>query len=106
MATAQDTRIDQLTERVERLEADVQALRAARQKTTYQPSPSAPDQLDPTAHLWANKAMLREASRRLLAELGIKDRTPIGALELQRRMAQASLDPDEFSRGIMEMRDE
>jgi len=106
MATAQDTRIDQLAERVERLEVAVQALRAEQQKTVDQVHFPAVDQPDPAAHLWADKEMLWQASRRLLAELGIEDRVPVGALELQRRMAQAGLEPNEFSLGILEMRDE
>ena len=106
MATAQDTRIDQLAERVERLEADMQMLRAEQRTTAQQATSSATDQRDPAAHLWADKEMLREASRGLLDELGIKDRTPIGALELQRCMAEAGLEPNEFSQGIIKMRDE
>jgi uncharacterized protein YcbX len=104
MATAQDTRIDQLAERVERLEADVQALSAERQKVVDQAPFPATSQPDPAAHLWADKEMLRQASRRLLAELGIEQR-PVDIYDLQRRMGE-QLPNNELSRGIIEMRDE
>lgn len=104
MATAQDTRIDQLAERVERLEADVQTLRAQQRITAPQAPASPTDQPDPAAHLWADKEMLRQASRRLLAELGIEQRF-VDVYDLQRRMGE-QLPGNELSRGIIEMRDE
>lgn len=104
MATAQNTRIDQLTERVERLEAVVQTLRAERQRTEQQVPASPTEQTDPAAHLWADKEMLQQASRRLLAELGIEHRH-VDIYELQRRMGE-QLPNNELSRGIIEMRDE
>jgi hypothetical protein len=104
MATAQDTRIDQLAERVERLEADMQMLRAEQRTTAQQATSSATDQRDPAAHLWADKEMLREASRRLLIELGIEQRH-VDIYDLQRRMGE-QLPNNELSRGIIEMRNE
>jgi hypothetical protein len=45
--------------------------------------------------------------RKFLKQLGIR-RKPIGAKKLRARMIQAGIDPEgnEFSRGIMEMREE
>ena len=59
MATTQDTRIDQVAERVQWLEAAVQTLRAEQQMTAHQATSSASDQSDLVAHLWADMHMLR-----------------------------------------------
>ncbi len=99
MATAQDTRIDQLAEPVERLEADVQALRVEQQATA-----SATDQQDPAANLWADMQTLRQEMRRLFDTLGIEHRHT-DVLDLQQRLG-AKLERNEFSRSIIQARDE
>lgn len=104
MATAQDTRIDQLADRVERLEAAVQTLRAEHRATAQQAPASATDQPDSAAHLWADMPMLRQEMRRLFDTLGIQHR-PTDVRDLQRRLG-AKLERNEFSRSIIEARDE
>lgn len=104
MATAQDTRIDQLAERVERLEVAVQTLRAEQQITAYQAPASVTEQADPAAHLWADMDLLRQEMRRLFDTLGIQHR-PTDVRDLQRRLG-AKVERNEFSRSIIEARDE
>ncbi|HEU5015995.1 MAG TPA: hypothetical protein VFT66_25955 [Roseiflexaceae bacterium] len=60
--------------------------------------------LDPD-DLFADNEMIAQAFRAFLEAEGITGE-PIGAGELQKRMAQLDLEPNEFSRAVREMREE
>jgi hypothetical protein len=49
--------------------------------------------------------MWRQAFDQLFADFGIQAK-PIGAEKLQEMMAEANLEPNEISRGLIAMRDE
>ncbi len=55
---------------------------------------------------FADQEALSRAMDKLFADLGIEKAEPIGAEALQKMMAQEWLEPNELSRGIVEMRDE
>ena len=56
--------------------------------------------------LWADKTLLQTAMRKFMQELGAVA-PPIGAKALRARISQeAHLEPNELSRGIIEMREE
>jgi hypothetical protein len=54
------------------------------------------------------RAALVAESKKLLKALGLQGKKPIGAKKLRERMIQGGIDPEgnEFSRGIIEMREE
>ncbi len=54
---------------------------------------------------WVDKEVQRHWMDMLFETLSIQAE-PIGALELQKKMSQIGLDPDELSRGIIEAREE
>jgi hypothetical protein len=86
--------IADLTERVKRLEQQVSDLQSARKE----------NHLDPD-DLFADNEMIARTFEEILRAQDI-DLAPISAKELQKLFAQLDLEPSEFSRGIMEMREE
>jgi hypothetical protein len=90
----------------------VEQLNAAQPQSMPQLAQAQPAQHEPV-HWPANikftdKAMLREAVDQFFTRLGIADLEPPSAEELQERMRQKGVKPEDnlFSRGIIEMREE
>jgi hypothetical protein len=86
--------LEQLDQRLKRLEA------AQTMITRDNPPPGLPKGV-----LWADREAWRSEFRHIMDQLGIIGE-PIGTEALRQQMAQLSLDPNEFSRGIIEMREE
>jgi hypothetical protein len=98
-------RLTALEERLAALEREVARLKAER------PEPTDPN--DPLANFpyWSNKPpreLWPELHAQRMKELGLGDVKPMGAKKLRELMIAEGLDPtsNEFSRGIIEMREE
>jgi hypothetical protein len=100
-----------LQRRVAALEREVAELRLAT-------GAAAPDDDEPPDELtrqipmlreaWKNRHKYAEAWRQFMRHLGIEHVKPIGAEKLRQMMIERGFDPNsnEFSRGIIEMREE
>lgn len=86
--------LEQLDQRLRRLEAAQHTI------TRDNPPPGLPKGV-----LWADQEAWRNEFRRVMDQLGIVGE-PIGAEALRQQMAQLGLEGNEFSRGIIEMREE
>ena len=99
--------LQELTERLVRVENEVTALReelaSLRKQTRTSPRTAATQQA--LAHLCMDKMALRRWINGLFEELSIQG-VPIGAEALQAKMAQAGLTSNELSRGIVSAREE
>jgi hypothetical protein len=101
----QDIRIQQLAAKLEQLEQELHDAREELATLSQQPATEPTEQLSVPAIRWADKALLQREFDRLFEMLGIEDR-PVDIYDLQRRMGEAGLEPNELSRGIVEARDE
>jgi hypothetical protein len=94
--------LGQIAERLKHIEEEVHSLREiVAEAITKQGN----GQSAPAGVQFVDKQALREAFDRLFEDLGIRA-SPIGAEALQERMRQAGLTGNEFSRCIIEMREE
>jgi hypothetical protein len=104
--------VQELTEKVLRLEEEVAGLRQLEQEVAglrqevgeLKNKPAPNGQAAITDHL-ADKEMIRRAFDQFLAEEGIQAQ-PIGVEKLREMMMQANLEPNELSRDLIAMRDE
>jgi hypothetical protein len=90
-----------LTERLDHLEEEMRFIRKELDELRQQAS----DESRASDAIWADKAAQKRAANDLFAALSIRG-SPIGAEALQQQMAQADLDEDELSKGIIEAREE
>ena len=99
--------MQELTDRLVRVESEVTALReelaSLRKQTRTGPRTVATRQA--VARLCMDKMVLRRWINGLFKNLSIQG-VPIGAETLQAKMAQAGLKPNELSRGIVSAREE
>ena len=99
--------LDQLTDRLERVEKEIGTIREdlmdLRRQTEAVPQPDATRPA--IAYLWADKGNQRRWIKGLFASLCIQG-VPLGAEALQQRMNQAGLAPNELSRSLVEAREE
>lgn len=99
--------MQELTDRLVRVESEVTALReelASLRKQT-RTSPRTAITREAMAHLCTDKMALSRWINGLFEKLSIQG-TPIGAEALQEKMAQASLTSNELSRSIVSAREE
>jgi hypothetical protein len=107
-----EDRVTVLEQRVDALQREVAALRAALrppERTPYVSSnPNDPLEGHPLLSKKRSPNEAAEYEARRLKELGIDHLQPIGAERLQQLLIEDGLDPNgtEFSRGIIEMREE
>jgi hypothetical protein len=94
--------VEQLATRVTRLEQTVERLCNELPEPRILPESTGQA---PSSDLVADKQMWRQAFDQLFADFGIQAK-PIGAEKLQEMMAEANLEPNEISRGLIAMRDE
>jgi len=100
----QTATIQQLTDRLRRIEAEIVAVRE--ELKTLPEKQGRPLPIDATVpDTWANKAALREQMRRLFLALSIQGE-PAGAEALQKRMREAELTSNELSQSIIAAREE
>ena len=90
--------LEELSNRMLRLESEI-----ARWGKLYRLAPDG-ESIAPLIYP-IDKALLRQRFRAMMNRMGITAK-PIGALALQQKMAQAGLELNEMSRGIIAMRDE
>lgn len=104
----QAVQLKQISDRLARLEQETAQLRTQVNQLQQEPENHNGQQAhdDPFARYQVDKTPLVEAFERMFESLGIKDVKPIGAENLQKMMAKSRLEPNELSRGIIEMRDE
>lgn len=96
--------IQQLTDRLRRLEAEIVAIRE--NLKTLSEQQGQPLSIDATVpETWVNKAELREQIRHLFLTLSIQGE-PVGAETLQKWMHEAELSSNELSQSIIAAREE
>lgn len=105
-----EDRLTDLEERVAQLEREVAALRANQQPVAA-PSPKREHPLKDHPLFWqsiTDPKELAEHEARIDKMLGIEGLKPIGAQKLREMMIADGIDPNdnEFSRGIIEVREE
>jgi hypothetical protein len=94
---------EQFAARLLAVEQETAALR--RELSRLYPAPKA-QPLNHSGIQFVDQKMLTAAIDQLFAEWGIDTTVPVNILELQEEMRKAGLEPNELSRGIIEMRDE
>ncbi|MCZ7666053.1 MAG: hypothetical protein M5U34_01820 [Chloroflexi bacterium] len=100
----QTATIQQLTNRLRRIEAEIVAVREELKTLPRQQDHPLP--FDATvSDTWVNKAALREQIRRLFLTLSIQGE-PVGVEALQKRMREAELASNELSQSIIAAREE
>lgn len=100
----QTATIQQLTDRLRRIEAEIVAVRE--ELKTLPRQQDRPLSIYATVHdTWVNKAALREQIQRLFLTLSIQGE-PVGAETLQKRMREAELTANELSQSIIAAREE
>lgn len=101
------TTLEALEQRVAELEQQIVELRERASGSNGQPPPSGFLQ-HMLAKAAAERPMLIELSKKVLAEMGIPEMEPIPIEELHALMLKEGIKPEEclFSRGIREMREE
>ena len=97
--------LQELTDRLVRVENEVNALREELASLRKQPSPRTATARQALAHLCMDKMALRRWINSLFEKLSIQG-VPIGAEALQAKMAQAGLTSNELSQGIVSAREE
>ena len=98
--TSQTLQLHELSNRLARLEQEVTAIRGEMAKVLQSPVTPQPA----LTFAWTDKEMLRRWSANLFAALNIQA-VPMGAPQLQQRMAQANLSANELSRSLVEARE-
>lgn len=97
----QDTTIQQLTDRLRRIEAEIVAVREELKALPGQQEKSPANYATPKV----NKAILREHIQRLFLTLSLRGE-PVGAETLQKQMGEADLISNELSQSIIAAREE
>lgn len=97
--------MQELTDRLVRVESEVTALREELASLRKQTSPQTAATRQALVHLCTDKMALSRWINGLFEKLSIQG-TPIGAEALQEKMAQASLTSNELSRSIVSAREE
>jgi hypothetical protein len=100
----QFTTIQELTNRLRRIEAEIVAVREE-----LKALPEQQEQLPPVnvtvPYTWVNKMVLREQMQHLLLTLSIQGE-PLGTELLQKQMSEAELTSNELSQSIIAAREE
>jgi hypothetical protein len=100
----QTATIQQLTDRLRRIEAEIVAVRE--ELKTLPGKRDHPISIDTTIPVaWLNKTTLSEQMRHLFLTLSIQGK-PVGAVALQKWMREAELAPNELSQNIIAAREE
>ena len=100
----QFTTIQELTNRLRRIEAEIVAVREELKALPEQQSQ--PPIVDVTVpYTWVNKMVLREQMQHLLLTLSIQGE-PLGTELLQKQMSEAELTSNELSQSIIAAREE
>ena len=98
--------LKEILAKLERLESDVAQIKAEVQKISAQQKE--PEKLSILEQARRDKPLYQEAFDRLAKQLGIEDMEPIGAKKMRELMIADGIKPEdnEFSRGIIAMREE
>jgi hypothetical protein len=100
----QSTTIQDLTNRLRRIEAEIVAVREA-----LKALPEQQDQFSPVIatvpYAWVNKTALKEQMRHMFLKFSIQGE-PVGVEVLQKRMHEAALSSNELSQSIIVAREE
>ena len=101
----QQADIQKLTAKLNRLEAELAAIRKEiATLPEQQPKPTLLREATP-AYLWSDKTLLKEQFAKLLADLDIKGE-PVGAEALQQRMREAGFEQNALSQTTIAMQEE
>jgi hypothetical protein len=100
----QTATIQQLSDRLRRIEAEIVAVREELKMLPEQQVHSRPAGVT-VSYAWANKALLRGQMRHLFSTLSIQGEIA-GAEALQKRMREAELASNELSQSIIAAREE
>jgi len=100
----QSATIQQLTERLRRVEAEIIAVREELKALPEKQSPPTPIGVT-VPYIWVNKAALKKQIRYLFQTFSIQG-TPVGAESFQKQMREAELTSNELSQSIIAAREE
>jgi hypothetical protein len=100
---SQTVTLQSLDDKLNRLEAEIENMREELVELRQQKTTVSQDTLPASRLQLVDKAAIRRA---LDAAFGPLDGEPLDVEGLQRRISELGLEPNEFSRGLIEMREE